>query len=160
MADINPSLPIVGQPNSSEEPKVTTALSQVIATINALDTANLADGAVTAAKIEAQQAWQTTALAGLSGSLRYYKDSLGIVRVRGDGFSAAAIVTAGTTLLTLPAGYRPGVTHPFTVFRTDNPNQIQLQASISTAGVVVATIALAATPGAYSFAPLTFRAEN
>jgi hypothetical protein len=39
--DINPSLPAVGQPNSSEDPKILTALTTIIGTINNLDTANL-----------------------------------------------------------------------------------------------------------------------
>jgi hypothetical protein len=43
---INPTLPIVGQPNATEEPKIVTALSQLVATINAIDSSNIADGSI------------------------------------------------------------------------------------------------------------------
>jgi hypothetical protein len=42
---INPSIPILLQPDASEDPKIQTALSQLVATINALDTANLSPSA-------------------------------------------------------------------------------------------------------------------
>jgi hypothetical protein len=35
--DINPSIPIAGQPNSSEEPKIVTALTQLVAAVNNVD---------------------------------------------------------------------------------------------------------------------------
>lgn len=34
MPDINPSIPIIGQPDSTEEPKVVTALTQLVAEVN------------------------------------------------------------------------------------------------------------------------------
>lgn len=51
--DINPSLPIVGQPDSSEEPKIVTALSQLIAAVNDVDSAQIQDLAVTTADLAA-----------------------------------------------------------------------------------------------------------
>jgi hypothetical protein len=46
MAQINPSIPTVGAPDSSEEPKISTALSQIIALVNGnLDKDNLATSA-------------------------------------------------------------------------------------------------------------------
>ena len=53
MADINPTMPAVGELSSTADPKVLAALQSLVATINALDTANLADDAVTAEKIAA-----------------------------------------------------------------------------------------------------------
>jgi hypothetical protein len=41
MTQINPSLPIIGASVSTEEPKVKTALEQLVATINSLDNANI-----------------------------------------------------------------------------------------------------------------------
>lgn len=52
MALINPSLPIVNQPDSSEEPKIPTALSQILAQLNGgLDSTNIADGSIQPADI-------------------------------------------------------------------------------------------------------------
>jgi hypothetical protein len=47
MGDINPSLPVVGQPDSTEEPKIVTALTQLIAAVNNVDTDQITDGAIT-----------------------------------------------------------------------------------------------------------------
>lgn len=49
---INPGLPIVGQPDSTEEPKVVTALSQLIAAVNGVDSAQIADGAIQPADLQ------------------------------------------------------------------------------------------------------------
>ena len=49
MPDINPSIPVVGQPDSTEEPKIVTALQSIVSTINALDTDNIVAGAITTA---------------------------------------------------------------------------------------------------------------
>lgn len=76
-----------------------------------IGTADIASGAVTAAKIEAQQAWQSLPLAGFTTSLSYFKDSLGNVHLRGDALTVGgATVNSGNTLATFPAGYRPGTT--------------------------------------------------
>lgn len=45
MAQINPNIPILGNPVSTEEPKVKTALETLVSTINALDDANVANNA-------------------------------------------------------------------------------------------------------------------
>jgi microcystin-dependent protein len=44
--DINPSIPIIGQPDATEEPKVVTALSQLIAAVNDVDSDQIQDGAI------------------------------------------------------------------------------------------------------------------
>lgn len=52
MGLINPTMPVVGQPHSTEDPKVRNALIAIRNEINGnLDAANLEDGAVTAAKV-------------------------------------------------------------------------------------------------------------
>lgn len=157
MADINPSLPVAGQPNSSEEPKIITALSQIIATINNLDTANLADGAVTAAKIEAQQAWQSVLFS--IGTYRCFKDSVGIVRFRGDALVTGAL-SAGSAIGTLAPGYRPGVTMVCLLVRGDSSAFPPVRVQITTAGVVAVLDALGGSPATYSFIDVTYRAEN
>lgn len=63
MPDINPSIPVVGQPDSTEEPKIVTALQSIVAAVNDIDAANitdlsvttadLADGLITSAKLAA-----------------------------------------------------------------------------------------------------------
>lgn len=78
---------------------------------NGVGTTQLAANAVTAAKIEAQQAWQsiTPSGAGVTWSavdVQYMKDSLGFLHMRGRA-TASTIPTAGSTFLTLPAGFRP-----------------------------------------------------
>lgn len=51
MADINPAIPQINEPNSTADPKIVTALNSLIATINALDSSNYADASVTLAKL-------------------------------------------------------------------------------------------------------------
>ncbi|MCW3048022.1 MAG: hypothetical protein JWO74_2306 [Solirubrobacterales bacterium] len=54
MALINPSLPIVGAPDSTEEAKIPTCLSQILALVNGgLDSTNIADGSIQAVDIAA-----------------------------------------------------------------------------------------------------------
>ena len=84
-----------------------------------VDTAQLIDGAVTAAKIETQEDWNSIGavdkpafenswvnLSTVSyGYAGYMKDSLGFVHLRGSVKNGTA--TVGLALFTLPAGYRP-----------------------------------------------------
>lgn len=118
----------------------------------------LADGSVTAAKVEAQQAWQTIALAGFTGNLAYYKDSLGIVHFRGDIQTVGASNTvSGATLATVPAGYRPSQTVYFTLQRLN----ISTTATVYVTGAgVVGTDPGLIAGGTYSFGQVSFRAEN
>lgn len=46
MADINPTIPSVGELNSTADPKIRTALNTLVATVNALEAANFSAGAV------------------------------------------------------------------------------------------------------------------
>lgn len=77
-------------------------------------TDKIANAAVTAVKMETQQIWQAVVYsnswvdfdAATYFGVQYYKDSLGIVHMRGAAKNGTT--TAGTTMITLPAGYRPG----------------------------------------------------
>lgn len=80
---------------------------------NAVTTAKIGANQVTAAKIEAQQAWQniTPSGAGVTWSTidtQYYKDSLGLVHMRGRA-TASGFPTTSSTILTFPVGFRPTV---------------------------------------------------
>jgi hypothetical protein len=46
MGDINPSIPVVGQPDATEEPKIVTAFGQIVAAVNDIDSANITDGVI------------------------------------------------------------------------------------------------------------------
>lgn len=77
-----------------------------------LDATSFKDGAFTAAKFAAAGAWQTIALTGVVWSpvnLSFYKDAMGVVRLRPEAFTTVAEIPASATIGTLPAGYRPGV---------------------------------------------------
>lgn len=53
MSDIDPTLPAIDELNETADAKTLAALTSLVATVNALDTSNLADLAVTAAKLAA-----------------------------------------------------------------------------------------------------------
>jgi hypothetical protein len=122
-----------------------------------IGTASLAANAVTAAKIEAQQAWQTVALGGiLSGNLPYMKDSMGFVHLGVGGF-----VTSGgapSTIATLPAGYRPvgNVGAAFGISVAGNPTLLK----ITSAGVMSVDLGPTGAGFTLYFGSVTFRAEN
>lgn len=46
MSDINPSIPQINEPNSTADPKIITALNSLVSTVNSIEAANLATGAV------------------------------------------------------------------------------------------------------------------
>jgi hypothetical protein len=46
MTQVNPSLPVVGQPDATEEPKIVTALSQIVGAVNNVDSSQITDGVV------------------------------------------------------------------------------------------------------------------
>ncbi len=51
MADVNPSIPQVNEPNSTADPKIITALTSLVSAVNNIETANLADASVSPAKL-------------------------------------------------------------------------------------------------------------
>jgi hypothetical protein len=108
------------------------------------------------------QAWQIIAWGGtaaFTASLRYYKDALGIVRCRGDILTASGTLSAGGTLGTLPAGYRPGTTQRFMVAKVTSGTPGLALVDITTGGVVTAVSSIAVSD-TYSFSGIQFRAEN
>jgi hypothetical protein len=125
-------------------------------------TTELAANAVTAAKMEAQQAWQTLSLSGtgLSVTLSYFKDSLGMVHCRGDEFTTSANIPNGTVMGTLPPGYRPGtVTQDFPLGRGNSGSTAAV--TITTAGVIaIGGMAGAGAGATLSLGAVHFRAEN
>lgn len=133
---------------------------QRVPTDNSVATAKLQNNAVTAGKIEAQQAWQTVAMtgAGFTGTVRYMKDSLGFVHIRPDVFSTSG-VGSGTAFV-LPAGYRPGVPSYFPVFRTDLQSQFPATYIVGTAGDVTTNGAFGTGAQVFTFSSIYFRAEN
>jgi hypothetical protein len=108
MAQVNPPLPAVGLSTRTEDAKIRAALSQLESAVNTIEAVQIADGAVTAAKIEDQQAWQS-ASAPTTGTISYYKDSLGVVHIKPTPLFTTVSLSIGTVVATLPAGYRPAV---------------------------------------------------
>jgi hypothetical protein len=126
---------------------------------------------VTAAMVEAQQAWQTLAAPGSfggntwTGSVQYYKDSLGIVHLRGTVASSDGIWSPAGTFVTLPAGYCPGTIHNAIalMWQDASPSSKTYHSSIviGTDGVVtLGTSGFSANPTSASFDGISFRAEN
>lgn len=62
MPDINPALPIIGQPDATEDPKVVTALTQLVAAVNDVDSAQIADGSIVISDLAAGLLRQTGAV--------------------------------------------------------------------------------------------------
>lgn len=51
MADVNPSIPQINEPNSTADPKIVTALNSLVSAVNNIEEANLADASVSVAKL-------------------------------------------------------------------------------------------------------------
>lgn len=127
---------------------------------NAVITSKLANNAVTAVKIETQQAWQAVVYANGWADYdatewfggQYYKDSLGIVHLR--GLLRTGTVTSGTTMFTLPAGYRPGRKILQPTMSNNNLARIELH----TDGTAKTNAGVAA--GWVTIANISFRAEG
>jgi hypothetical protein len=79
MPDISPSIPVVGQPNSTEEPKIVTALTQLVAAVNDVDSAQITDGAVQAADLQSTLA---DALGVNTGTIRRGKSIIATTEAR------------------------------------------------------------------------------
>ena len=111
------ALPNPGMDAVPFTPLTAEFLDDIIENIESLaDGTGIGDGAVTAAKIETQQAWQTVAYAAGWGDYdagtewyggRYMKDSVGIVHLAGLIKNTSGSTKNGGQLFTLPVGYRP-----------------------------------------------------
>jgi hypothetical protein len=111
---------------------------------NAVGTAEIQNNAVTAAKIETQEAWSEIGAVGKPAftnswvnygssynTAGYMKDSLGFVHLKGLIKSG----TIGSSALTLPAGYRPA---KYEIFAPANVNTIAAgRLNLQTDGTVV-----------------------
>jgi hypothetical protein len=124
-----------------------------------ITTSMLGLGVVTASKIEAQQVWQSIVLAGFTAGIAYYKDSLGMVHFRGDSIPTTGS-SAGATLGTLPAGYRPGTTQWFWMHHTASGFESTGRGfTINNAGAIVSPVAIGASTS-WAFGGVHFRAES
>lgn len=101
---------------------------------------------------KAQEAWITPTLYnGATGTPKYYKDEMGVVRFKG----RVLTVTAGSAILNLPAGYRLLVTTPFPVY-SNNGSIVFV-----TVGDDNTLKSLSSLTGAYylDLSPISYRAE-
>ena len=123
-------------------------------------TADLANNAVTAAKIEAQQAWLATpaiGAIGASGTVEYYKDSLGFVHCRGNiNFTGNG---GGGTFLQLPAGYRPSISTPQSMPQFGQVNGNAICINVNNNGTWTLPAAVGAGSQDYNAAMVHFRGE-
>jgi hypothetical protein len=132
----------ISGPWDAEQPKVQQKFDALAQTFplgtqhlqdDAVTTGKIADAAVTAVKIETQQAWQAATFqnswvnfdgAATDADGGYYKDSLGRVWIKGRVKNG----TLGLAVFTLPAGYRPSENHYFaTVFAGNTHGLILVQ---------------------------------
>lgn len=147
----------------------TSTLSMARIADLSIATAKIAANAITAAKLEAQQAWVTPTLAaGWSaydtlgatgyGTLQYFKDSLGIVHLKGLIKNTSGSTKASpSTITTLPAGYRPANLMRFTT----NMNDAISAVDVGNDGLIQNSGANGSVPsnGWINFNGITFRAE-
>lgn len=126
---------------------------------DSVTTAAIADGAVTAAKIETQQGWQAPTLlnswvnyGSTYATAGYMKDSLGFVHLK--GAIKSGTTTAGTVIFTLPAGYRPAQDnyYPGVSTTAGSAGSFQIKSSGDVTTIVV-------NSGFFSFGQLVFKAE-
>lgn len=116
---------------------------------SSVGTTQLAPLSVTAAKIETQEAWinvtyQNSWIDYDTGTWypgSYYKDSLGIVHLRG----LVKNGTMGSNIFTLPAGYRPSKQILFSSLQNNASGRLDVTAG----GGVVATAGLAGVSNAF-----------
>lgn len=140
MARANIILPTIGLPIITEDAKILVALDALEASLNNVETEQLTDRATEFRVFEAPQTWQTTALSaefGVGVTLKYYRDVMGVVRVRGDSYALSSDLTGVKTIATLPVGYRPDATAHGIVTQYDGTAQFSLPVIINTTGTIV-----------------------
>ncbi|HEU4975288.1 MAG TPA: hypothetical protein VFT50_09380 [Baekduia sp.] len=170
MAQIDPTLPTVGQPNSTEDADIVSAFQAILALVNGgLDDANIANGAnIDGAKLLAHSvgttqiaAVESAVITGSAFTLTpvVYKDVTGRIHFGTDEYDLGSSVPAGGTLLTLPVGFRPGATKTGTLMQlTTAGGATPIHVRIGTGGNVVAPYK-SLTPAAgtfYTFSALTW----
>lgn len=142
--------------NTTKKFSLSTLTTWLQSLVNLVTTPMIADDAVTAAKIENQQAWQTPTMTngwvtydGTYNPPGYMKDSLGFVHLRG----LIKNGTDGTSMFTLPAGYRPEYRELLAGASEDHYGRID----VTTAGQVIPS-ATTTAPGWVCIDGLTFKA--
>lgn len=125
-----------GTPGSGNK-FVTAAGIGALATLNAVGSAQITDGSITAADIGAQQAWIAPTLINgwvAGAGLGYCKDHLGVVHFRG---SVDAPSGGTTTAFQLPAGYRPSADWTGVLWEYDDSLLVFCNIVASTGNVVL-----------------------
>jgi hypothetical protein len=88
MGQINPDIPVIGNPVSTEDAKVKTALETLVATINGLDNANIASNAnINASKL----------LDGSIAAAKLATDAVETAKIKDGSVTTAKIVDAQVT---------------------------------------------------------------
>lgn len=137
---------VAGNPENIGD--VTDCLDKLLAGVNSVDSTQVA----------AQQAWQTLTGVGVS-NLSYFKDTLGRVHIEATSVVVGgSSISPGTTLGTLPVGYRPRVILAFPLYRAGGVGTV-FAWNVSSAGVVSCPAALSAGESLV-FMGGSFRAEN
>jgi hypothetical protein len=155
MADIAPTVPSIGEANSTADAKVLAAINTIVSTINALDADNLASGAVTEAKIAAgvvsaakikAEAWTSYTATVASTSVTLGTGGTNVARYiqYGKTIHAAGTISIGTggsftgtdITIALPAAAATGINFMGNAYAFDSggsPERI-LGVAIATAG--------------------------
>lgn len=145
MALINPTLPTIGQPNSTEDQDVINALTTIISAINGgLDAANIADGSLTTADLAAAAGIVGTQLAAATVTTDKIA-TLPQAKVKRD--TAVSIPNATWTAVAFPTEvYDLGT--PSTNMHDNVTNNSRLTCRVAGLYLVTGKVALpAATPG-------------
>lgn len=143
MADINPTLPAIDELNSTADPKIRTALQTIVATVNNIETANLADDAVTLAKL-ADDAAPQVYRGGTGGNTSVPATGVMTTLEIGEAETSTGLSTSSGDVATAAGGlYLVTATVDFQSVSTETYRGVTLVGS--TAGV----FASSADPGAY-----------
>jgi len=135
-----------------------------------VSTAKIGAKQVTAPKIEDQPAWTAFPFASpggtgaWSGTVEYYKDSVGIVRIRGNAVLAGAPASV-MNICSMPVGYRPGINLTLAVPRVDSPAAGSIVTMAELIAYATGAWQAPGSPGTwaagtYSFSGISYRAEN
>ena len=115
---------------------------------------------INSSQIQPQEAWKTPSFVNgwvdygsAFGSPGYYKDSLGNVHIR--GLIKSGTSSTGTTMFTLPVGYRPSLNYIFTCPKVGGD---YYELRVLTSGAVAVGDRVASPT--WSSIAVTFRAEQ
>ena len=118
----------------------------------------------TAGSTIAQEAWNSAVFAtnwenyntSLYQPVQYFKDSMGVVHIRGLAKCSTG-TTPGTTIFTLPSGYRPNETEIFAVRSNDAAGVDSCRVDVKSDGTVITSTDFTPASNAWvSLAGITF----